>query len=67
METDDKTSLCATFVPQTNNGTRQPLNQGLVKRRSCIFALAALACSTPPEGHARWTLRLLEDKVIGLA
>ncbi len=21
-----------------------------------------LACSTPPEGHARWTLRLLEEK-----
>ena len=26
--------------------------------------LTALACSTPPEGHARWTLRLLEDKVV---
>ncbi len=25
--------------------------------------LVALACSTPPEGRARWTLRLLEDKV----
>ncbi len=23
--------------------------------------LTALACSTPPEGYARWTLRLLED------
>ena len=28
--------------------------------------LMALACSTPPEGHARWTLRLLEDKVVEL-
>jgi Homeodomain-like domain len=28
--------------------------------------LTALACSTPPEGHARWTLRLLEDKVVEL-
>jgi hypothetical protein len=24
--------------------------------------LTALACSTPPKGRARWTLRLLEDK-----
>ncbi len=28
--------------------------------------LVAVACSTPPEGHARWTLRLLADKVIEL-
>ena len=28
--------------------------------------LMALACSTPPEGRARWTLRLLEDKVVEL-
>ena len=28
--------------------------------------LTALACSTPPEGHVRWTLRLLEDKVVEL-
>ena len=28
--------------------------------------LVALACSTPPEGRARWTLRLLEDKVVEL-
>ena len=28
--------------------------------------LTALACSAPPEGHARWTLRLLEDKVVEL-
>jgi hypothetical protein len=26
--------------------------------------LIALACSTPPEGCARWTLRLLENKVV---
>ena len=28
--------------------------------------LIALACSTPPKGRARWTLRLLEDKVVEL-
>jgi transposase len=26
--------------------------------------LIALACSAPPKGRARWTLRLLEDKVV---
>ena len=26
--------------------------------------LIALACSKPPKGYARWTLRLLEDKVV---
>jgi hypothetical protein len=25
--------------------------------------LIALACSTPPQGHARWSLRLLEKHV----
>jgi hypothetical protein len=28
--------------------------------------LVALACSTPPEGRVRWTLRLLEEKVVEL-
>ena len=28
--------------------------------------LIALACSQPPKGRARWTLRLLEDKVAEL-
>jgi len=28
--------------------------------------LIALACSTPPEGHARWTLRLLADRMVRL-
>ena len=28
--------------------------------------LTALACSKPPEGHARWTLRLLSEKVVEL-
>src|ERR1700752_5494236 len=28
--------------------------------------LIALACSKPPKGHARWTLRLLEKKVVEL-
>lgn len=28
--------------------------------------LTALACSTPPEGYARWSLRLLADKAVEL-
>ncbi len=28
--------------------------------------LIALACSKPPKGRARWTLRLLESKVVEL-
>jgi hypothetical protein len=28
--------------------------------------LITLACSEPPAGHAKWTLRLLEEKVVEL-
>jgi len=28
--------------------------------------LVKLACSTPPEGHGRWSLRLLADKLVAL-
>lgn len=28
--------------------------------------VTALACSSPPEGHARWSLRLLSDKLVFL-
>jgi putative transposase len=28
--------------------------------------ITALACSTPPEGHARWSLRLLADRAVEL-
>jgi transposase len=28
--------------------------------------LIALTCSTPPDGHSRWTLRLLADKLVEL-
>jgi len=29
--------------------------------------LIALACSEPPEGHTRWTLRMLSEKMVELA
>ena len=28
--------------------------------------ITALACSTPPEGYARWSLRILADRVVEL-
>jgi putative transposase len=28
--------------------------------------ITMIACSDPPDGHARWTLRLLADKVVEL-
>jgi transposase len=28
--------------------------------------ITALACSTPPQGHSRWSLRLLADKAVEL-
>ena len=28
--------------------------------------ITALACTKPPTGHARWTLRMLADKVVEL-
>ena len=28
--------------------------------------ITALACSTPPEGHSRWSLNLLADKAVEL-
>ncbi len=28
--------------------------------------ITALACSAAPDGHARWTLRLLADKAVAL-
>jgi len=38
-----------------------PKIDGVVEAR-----LIALTCSEPPEGHERWTLRLLADKLVSL-
>lgn len=40
---------------------RQPIATGDIEAR-----IIALACSAPPEGRTRWTLRLLEEKVVEL-
>ena len=39
--------------------SQQPLFDGEAEAH-----LIALSCSEPPPGHARWTLRLLADKVV---
>ncbi len=39
----------------------QPIFDGEAQAR-----LIALACSEPPAGHARWSIRLLADKVVEL-
>jgi transposase len=39
----------------------QPIATGEVEAR-----IIALACSEPPQGRTRWTLRLLEEKVVEL-
>jgi putative transposase len=55
----------------TENGLQvledQPRSRRLIeiggKQRAQI---RALACSTPPEGYAQWSLRLLAEKVVEL-
>lgn len=39
----------------------QPIATGEIEAR-----IIALACSEPPKGRTRWTLRLLEEKVVEL-
>ena len=46
---------------QRETPARTPIFDGEKQAR-----LTALACSAPPEGYARWTLRLLENKVVEL-
>ena len=41
--------------------SRQPVLDGAAEAR-----LIALACSPPPDGRARWTLKLLADKLVEL-
>ncbi len=43
------------------NSARQRIFDGASEAK-----LIALACSTPPEGYARWTLQMLEGKVVKL-
>ena len=54
--------LEAVFVrKKRKNPPIPPIFDGAAEAR-----LLALACSAPPQGQARWTLRLLADKVVEL-
>lgn len=54
--------LEAALRPRPRPRLRLPLVDGVAEAQ-----LVTLACSTPPEGAARWTLRLLADKLVELA
>lgn len=53
--------LAASLDPYRPERPRQRKIDGEVEAH-----LVALACGTPPEGKARWTLRLLADKLVEL-
>jgi len=48
--------------PRPRPRRRLPLVDGAAEAQ-----LVTLACSQPPEGTARWTLRLLAEKLVELA
>ncbi len=49
-------------------GVKKKRNRIYIKKADGDFEahLIALSCSDPPEGFARWSLRLLADKVVEL-
>jgi hypothetical protein len=47
---------------QREHPPTQPIATGDIEAK-----IIALACSAPPEGRSRWTLRLLEEKVVELS
>ena len=50
----------AVLTPKRSpNSARKRIFDGAAEAK-----MIALACSEPPKGRARWTLRLLEDKVV---
>ena len=59
------------FVDRGMDGTLRRKRQDRPSRRPILDGqgearLIALACSEPPEGRARWTLRLLADRAVEL-
>ena len=53
--------LSAALERRRQKNRRKPVLDGEGEAR-----LVAIACSSPPEGHARWTLRLLTDRLVEL-
>lgn len=60
------------FVQERAQGAEQAITERPHPGRRPIFdpilraKITALACSDPPEGHAKWSLRLLADKAVEL-
>lgn len=54
--------LQAALQPRPRRRTRPPLVDGVAEAH-----LVTLACTTPPEGAGRWTLRLLAERLVELA
>jgi len=52
-------------LPRALNDDPRPGQKRKLDRKQ-EARLIAEACSTPPAGHARWTLRLLADRVVSL-
>jgi len=48
-------------LKKRENPPVKPIATGAVEAK-----IIALACSAPPEGRTRWTLRMLEEKVVEL-
>jgi Homeodomain-like domain len=69
-----ETSLTTVYRTRQQEGLEAVLSRKKPSRPSVLpifdgekeAKLIALACSEPPEGHARWSLRLLEKKVVEL-
>ncbi len=53
--------LEAALERRKQKNRRKPVLDGEGEAR-----LVAIACSSPPEGHVRWSLRLLADKLVEL-
>lgn len=53
--------LEATLTPKPTTRTYENRLDGRAEAH-----LVAIACGAPPEGRARWTLRLLADRMVGL-
>ena len=61
QERPSRTPPCATPTCSAGRGPwpTSPIFDGAAEAK-----LIALACSPPPQGRARWTLQLLEEKVV---
>lgn len=81
QKTDKEIAEKLDINPSTVERTRQKYVEGGMKsalnekprsgrppeiRGEARAQITALACSTPPEGHGKWTLRLLSNKSVEL-